>query len=112
MSNKTKMMSFYIEGPDWAQNVSIDPELFDDERSQLFEAASVGLEKQMKENDNMNLGALICVKKTKNSKKEAYVNAYICLINIGYYQHAEELRTNFKKESGNDLAEDKTGYSF
>jgi hypothetical protein len=112
MSNKTKIMSFYVEGPDWAHSVSLDPELFDDERAQLFEAASLALEKQIKENEDMNLGAIIIVKKSKAAKKEAFVNAYLCLVNIGHYKLAEELRTNFKKESGNDLAEDKMGYSF
>lgn len=110
--SKTKMMSFYVEGPDWGHSVSIDPELFDDERSQYFEAASLALEKQMRDNEDMNLGAIIIVKKSKAAKKEVFVNAYLCLVNIGYYKHAEELRATFKKESGNDLAEDKMGYSF
>jgi hypothetical protein len=99
--NKTKMMSFYVEGPDWGHTVSIDPELFDNERAQIMEAASSGVEKQIDS-----------VKKNKTSKKEALVNAYLCLVNIGKYKMAEDLRANFKKSSGQDLAEDKTGYSF
>jgi hypothetical protein len=110
--SKTKMISFYVEGPDWSHSVSLDSMLFDDERSQLFEAASLGLEKQFKNADNVNVGALVIVKKTKTSKKEAFVNSYICLINIGMYELAENLRVNFKKETGNDLAEDKIGYTF
>ena len=112
--SKTKMMTFYVEGPDWEQNVSLDPTLFDDERSQLFEAASLAIEKQMKipleDDEDFNLGALLLVRKSKTAKKEAMVNAYICLVNVGQYQLAEELRANFKKETGNDLASDKTGY--
>jgi hypothetical protein len=37
---------------------------------------------------------------SKAAKKEAMVNAYICLVNVGQYQLAEELRANFKKETG------------
>jgi len=40
------------------------------------------------------------------------INAYLCLVNVGQYQLAEDLRANFKKETGNDLAEDKMGYEF
>jgi hypothetical protein len=109
--SKTKMMTFYVEGPDWGHNVSLDPELFDDERAQYIEAASLAVEKQLKEED-MNLGAIIIVKKSKSAKKEALVNAYLCLVNVGQYKLAEELRANFKKSSGQDLAEDKMGYSF
>ena len=105
------MMSFYVEGPDWGHSVSLDPELFDDERSQLIEAASLAVERQMKE-DDMNLGAIIIVKKSKAAKKEALVNAYLCLVNVGQYKLAEDLRANFKKETGKDLAEDKMGYEF
>ena len=110
--SKTKMMTFYVEGPDWGHNVSLDPTLFDDERSQLFEAATLAIEKQMKEGEELNLGALLLVRKSKNAKKEAMVNAYLCLVNVGQYQLAEELRANFKKETGNDLAADKMGYEF
>jgi hypothetical protein len=109
--NKTKMMSFYVEGPDWGHSVSIDPELFFDERSQIIEAATAGVEKQI-DADEFNLGAIVIVKKNKTVKKEALVNAYLCLVNIGKYKMAEDLRANFKKSSGQDLAEDKNGYSF
>lgn len=109
--SKTKMVSFYTEGPDWSHTVSIDPEIFDDERAQLIEAASLGVQKQMKE-DDFNLGAIVIVKKSKSSKKEALVNAYLCLVNLGQYELAENLRKNFKKSSGQDLAEDKNGYSY
>jgi hypothetical protein len=109
--NKTKMLSFYVEGPDWGHTVSVDPELFDNERAQIIEAATVGVEKQIN-SEEFNLGAIVIVKKTKTAKKEALVNAYLCLVNVGKYKLAEDLRANFKKNSGQDLAEDKTGYSF
>lgn len=109
--SKAKMMSFYTEGPDWSHTVSIDPEIFDDERAQLIEAATIGVQKQMKE-DDFNLGAIVIVKKSKSSKKEALVNAYLCLVNLGQYDLAENLRKNFKNSSGQDLAEDKNGYSY
>ena len=75
------MMSFYVEGPDWGHTVSIDPELFDNERAQIMEAASSGVEKQI-DSDEFNLGAIVMVKKNKSSKKEALVNASLCLVNI------------------------------
>lgn len=110
--SKTKMMTFYVEGPDWGHNVSLDPELFDDERSQMFEAATLAIEKQMRESEELNLGAILLVKRSKTAKKEAMVNAFLCLVNIGQYVLAENLRENFKKSSGQDLAEDKHGYSY
>ena len=106
------MLSFYVEGPDWGHNVSIDPELFDEERAQMFEAATLAIEKQMKESDELNLGAILLVRKSKAAKKEAMVNAFLCLVNIGQYVLAENLRENFKKSSGQDLSEDKNGYSY
>lgn len=104
------MMSFYVEGPDWSHSVSLNPELFEDERNQYIEAASLAIEKQL-ETDDMNLGAIIIVKRSKASKKEVLVNAYLCLVNVAQYELAEDLRANFKKSSGQDLAEDKIGYS-
>ena len=109
--NKQKMLNFYVEGPDWSHMVRVDPEIFEDERAQMIEAATAGVEKQVNA-EEFNLGAIVIVKKTKLAKKEALVNAYICLINIGRYSLAENLRNNFKKSSGQDLAEDKIGYSF
>ena len=109
--SKTKMMTFHVEGPNWEQNVSLDPNVFDDERSQLFEAASLAIEKQMKipleDDEEFLLGALLIVRKSKTAKKEALVSAYLCLVNVGQYQMAEQLRANFKKETGDDLASDK-----
>lgn len=113
--SKTKMMSFYVEGPDWEHKVSLNPELFDDERSQMFEAATLGIETQMrtlKESEELNLGPIVLVRKGKNSKKEAFVNVYLCLVNTGQYKLAEEFRTTYKTSSGQDLAEDSTGYSY
>jgi hypothetical protein len=112
MSNKTKMLSFYVEGPDWSHTVSLNPELFDDERAQMFEAATLAIEKQMKDCEELNLGAILLVKKSKAAKKEAMVNAYLCLVNVGQYVLAENLRENFKKSSGQDLSQDKNGYSY
>ena len=111
--SKTKMLSFYVEGPDWGHTVFLNPELFDDERAQIFEAATLAIEKQMKESDELNLGPILLVRKSKSATKEAMVNAFfLCLVNIGQYVLAENLRENFKKSSGQDLSEDKNGYSY
>jgi len=109
---KEKTTTFHVEGPDWEHVVALDTSLFDDERAQLFEAATLGIEKQMKNTETLNLGAIILVKKSKAAKKEAMVNAYICLVNAGQYVLAENLRENFKKQSGQDLALDTQGYSY
>jgi len=110
--SKEQTMSFFVEGPDWEYTVSLDPTIFDDERSQLFEAATLAIEKQMKKDDDLNLGACILVRKSKASKKEAMVNAYLCLVNVGQYKLAEDLRNNFKESTKQDLADDKMGYTF
>lgn len=112
MSDKTKMINFYVEGPDWIQTVSVDPELLDTERDQLIEAATLAIEKQIRDTDALNLGAILIVKRSKAAKKEALVNAYLCLVNAGQYKLAETLRKDFKKSSGQDLAQDKNGYSY
>lgn len=109
---KEKKVSYYVEGPNWETNVSLDAEIHDDERSQLLEAATLAIEKRIKEEEDLQLGAVLIVKKTKRSQKEALVNAYICLINAGQYKIAENLRTTFKKETGNDLASDEKGFSY
>ncbi len=112
MSNKTKTMNFYVEGPDWVQNVSVDPELLESERDRLIEAATLGIEKQIEKAESLNIGAILLVKRSKTSKKEAMVNAYLCLVNAGHYKLAETLREDFKKNSGQDLAQDTNGFSY
>jgi hypothetical protein len=44
--SKPKAMTFYVEGPDWEQSVSVDPTVCEDERAQLFEAATRAVETQ------------------------------------------------------------------
>lgn len=114
MSNMTKeqKVTYHVEGPDWTTDVELDLEIFETEKDQIFEAATRAIEFLMKDKDELNIGAIILVKKHR-STKEAMVNAYICLSNAGKYKLAEELRENFKKTSGGqDLALDDTGYSY
>lgn len=118
MSKQTGTATYYIEGPDWARSVEIDTDVFDTFSAQLFEAASQAIEKEIKESDNFNLGAILLVRKGKKATdKELLVNAYICLNNIGKFQLAETLRENFKEQTkkddqpGQDLADDEIGYS-
>ena len=113
--SKTKMMTFYVEGPDWEHKISIDPTLFEDERSQLFEAATLAIEiqiKELKQSEEFNLGPILLVKKSKTAKKEAFFNVYLCLVNAAQYKLAEEFRLSYKKSSGQDLADDTNGYSY
>lgn len=114
MANMTKKenVTFYIEGPDWASEVEVDTELFDDERAQLFEAGTRALEKRLADNEDLNLGAIILIKKGKKNAKEAMVNTYICLNNAAQYKLAETLRKNFKESTGQDLSLDDVGYSY
>lgn len=111
MSSKTKTVSYYVEGPNWAQTVELDTEIFDTEACQIFEAGTRAIEQELKKSDDLDLGPFLLVKKTKKAKTELFVNTYICLNNSGHYKLAEELRSNYKKESGEDLAQDEQGYS-
>lgn len=111
MSSKTKTVTYYIEGPDWAHNIELDSEVFDTLPSQLFEAGTRAIEKQMSKTDKFNIGAVLIAKKGKKAKLEMLVNAYVCLINAAKYDLAEDLRRNFKKETGQDLATDEAGFS-
>ena len=99
-----KKLIFNVEGPNWKQDVAVDPEIFDTERLQYLEAGTKAIEMQ-KEIGDLDLGPIICVRKGK-SKKEALVNSYLCLINCSEYELAEELRVEYKKQSGQDLAVD------
>ena len=103
-----KKITFNVEGPDWKQDVIVDPEVFDTERLQYIEAGTRAIEMQ-KEDGDLNLGPIVCVRKGK-SKKEALVTSYICLINSSEYELAEELRSKYKEQSGQDLAIDDQGY--
>lgn len=109
---KEKLTTYYVEGPDWEHTVSIDHAIFETESEQLFEAATRALEIQIASAKTFNVGAVILVRKSKTAKKEAMVNGYICLCNMGNYKLAESLRANFNKETGQDLATDEIGYSF
>ena len=109
---KDKKTTFYVEGPNWDAEVMVDTVIHDDERSQLIEAATLAIEQKIDREEDLQLGAVILVKKAKKSSKEAMVNSYICLVNAAQYKMAENLRNNFKKESGNDLATDQNGFSY
>lgn len=111
MKSQTKTITYYVEGPDWVQPVSIDSEIFDTENSQLFEACARAIEQELKKPTTFNIGALLIVKKTKNSKKEKLVNSYIALNNAAQYSLAEDLRKNFLSQSGQDLSKDDAGIS-
>jgi hypothetical protein len=106
MSSKTKTVSYYVEGPDWGQNVTLDTDAFDTENAQVLEAGTRAIEQEMKKTDDFNIGALLIVKKGKKAKGEKLVNAYICLNNAAQYSLAEDLRKNFKAQTGQDLAID------
>jgi hypothetical protein len=111
MEMTKNLIKFHVEGVDWNHNVKVDAEIFETERDQYIEAASAAIEKQMKLAD-LNLGPIVTVKKDK-CKKEALVNSFICLNNIGQFELAQTLRQNFKKAAnGQDLSLDETGFSF
>ncbi len=113
MNNMTKQnkAKFHVEGVDWETDIELDTQIFETDGEQLFEAGTRAIEFVLKEKNNINMGAILLIKKNK-SRKEAMVNTYICLNNAGQYKLAEELRKNFKNQSGQDLALDETGYSY
>jgi hypothetical protein len=108
---KPKKVIYQVEGHDWATDVEIDTDIFEGEKEQLFEAGTRAIEFEMKDREELNIGAILCVKR-KRSKKEAFVNSYICLNNAGQYKLAEILKDSFKKQSGQDLSLDTIGYSY
>jgi hypothetical protein len=108
---KEKKITYRVEGPDWDTEVELDTEIYATEPEQLFEAGTRAIESMIGANDQLNIGAILLIKRPKSSK-EAMVNSYICLVNAAQYKLAEELRENFKKTSGQDLALDETGYSY
>jgi len=108
---KEKKITYRVEGPDWNTEVDLDPEIFESETQQLFEAGTQAIENMLSTNENLNIGAIILIKRQK-STREAMVNSYICLNNAGKFSVAERLRETFKKASGQDLALDEDGYSY
>ena len=108
---KEKKITYKVEGPDWNTEVELDTEVFETEAEQLFEAGTRAIENTLRESAEMNIGAIILIKRQK-STREAMVNAYICLNNAGQHVLAERLRENFKNSSGQDLAVDEVGYSY
>ena len=118
----TKLKTYYVEGPNWENEVQIDPAQYDgDERMLMLEIATLGIEKQLGDTGeegevSFDVGPLLIVReKTKSKKKpvkEAFVNSYICLLNCGQYKIGEALRENYKKASGQDLRLDENGVSF
>lgn len=109
MMKKLKTVNYQVEGPDWKHTVSLDPDAFDTEQARIFEAGTKAIEKQIEVADVFNVGAVVIVRK---GRKEVLVNAYICLNNAAQYKIAEELRANFKKQTGQDLSVDESGYSY
>jgi len=84
----------------------LDPNAFDTEEAQLFEAGTKAIEQEMERTENFNIGAMLIVKKSKKTRTEKFVSAYVCLNNAAQYSLAEDLRKNYKKQTGNDLAVD------
>jgi hypothetical protein len=111
MSSKTKNVTYYVEGPDWVQTVSLDTNAFDTEEVQIIEAGTRAIEQEMEKTDNFNIGAMLVIRKSKKAKTEKFVNAYLCLNNAAQYSLAEDLRKNYKAQTGNDLAVDDMGMS-
>lgn len=104
---KEKTETFVVEGPDWHKKVSVDLSIFSDDRSIYIEAASLALHEhyQLIGTGAFNVGPVVEVK-CKGSGKNCIVNSYVCLTNIGLHKLAEDLRTNYKALSGQDLAID------
>jgi hypothetical protein len=111
MSSKTKTVTYQVEGPDWVHTVMVEADIFETEQERLFEAGTRAIEKEMKSPNTFNIGALLIIRKGKSSKNERLVNSYICLNNAALYNIAEDLRKNFKAQTGQDIATDTTGIS-
>lgn len=113
MTHNSTEITFCVEGPDWKETVSVDTDIFPDESTQLFEAATVAIEKNFKlYGKKFKLGPMVQLKEKAGKKRTALVNAYVCLMNAGKPSLAERLNSRFKESEGQDLSIDDKGYSW
>lgn len=105
-------VQFTIKGPNWSINIPMDPSLYDTEEHLFIEAATSGVDAKFRAGgDKFQLGPIVSIKR-KSDGKEALVNSYTCLINSGHHKMAEQLRTNYKSETDQDLRLDESGISW
>jgi len=105
--------TFYAEGVDWKETVSVDADIFVSDPDQLFEAATSAIEINIEKYGNkFKLGPMVQIKEKTGKKRTALVNSYICLNNAAKYALADRLCSAFKKAEGQDLSVDDTGFSW
>ena len=113
MTKHLPTTTFYVEGPNWKETVSIDTEIFSDESQSLFEAATIGIEESFrKQGKKFKLGPMVQIKEKNGKQRTALVNSYVCLLNAGKHDLAERLNSNFKESEGQDLSTDDSGFSW
>jgi len=92
------MKKLWVHSANWETEVIVDSEIFDDV---FLEACTRVLEQNIKVNNT--IVAPFMETRLKNRKKMYIFNTYKILINAGQYVYAENLRTNFKKQTQIDL---------
>lgn len=113
MAHNSIVTTFYVEGPNWKETVSLDADIFPTEDERILEAATIAIETSSKRsNSKFQLGPMVQVKEKTGQERTALVNAYKCLLNAGKHDLAKRLHTNFQKNEGQDLGLDDKGYSW
>jgi len=104
--------TYYVEGPNWEATVSVDTDINTEEKFQLLEAGTLAIEKRLSTGKDIQFGPILLIRRASRTAKEAQVNTYLCLINAAQYKAAEDLRSNYKKSSGEDLSLDQNGFAY
>ena len=94
-----KLKTIIVKSANWEMEVEIDNELFNDIH---LEACTRALEIQIKNNNKVVSPFMTSTLKGDNRKLYTF-NTYKILINASYFNYAENLRNNFKKQTNIDL---------
>lgn len=98
------MKKIIVKGHDWTESITVDNTIFDD---YMIEACTQALEKRMYEGMLKITPVIQAWEDTKNKKsKITMYNTYKLLINAGFHEKAEILRSFFLHETKIDLAKE------
>lgn len=98
------MKKIIVKGHDWTESITVDNTIFDD---YMIEACTQALEKRMYEGMLKITPVIQAWEYTKNKKsKITMYNTYKLLINAGFHEKAEILRSFFLHETKIDLAKE------
>lgn len=98
------MKKIIVKGHDWIETITVDNRIFDD---YIIEACTQALEKRIKDGMLKITPVIQSWEHNKNKKLNITMyNTYKLLINAGYHDKAEILRSFFLHETKIDLAKE------